>query len=96
MKIMRFLSTLSMAVVFVPMLAQQDRTEKSVPTSSASGTMPKYSSEGERVFKQNCARCHDAPQGFSSQISKGVVRHMRVRASLSESDERDLMKFLNP
>jgi cytochrome c5 len=54
------------------------------------------SSDGERVFQQNCSRCHDAPQSFSPRISGTVIRHMRVRASLSEKDEKALLKFLNP
>jgi cytochrome c5 len=52
--------------------------------------------EGERVFEQNCSRCHTAPEGFSSRISGTVVRHMRVRASLSQHDEQALLKYLNP
>jgi mono/diheme cytochrome c family protein len=53
-------------------------------------------SEGEKKFKQNCSRCHEAPQGFSSRISGTILRHMRVRALLSEQDERDILRFLNP
>jgi cytochrome c5 len=52
--------------------------------------------EGERVFQQNCSRCHTAPEGFSPRISGTVVRHMRVRASLSQHDEQELLRFLNP
>jgi mono/diheme cytochrome c family protein len=51
---------------------------------------------GERKFKQNCSRCHTAPQGFSPRISGTILKHMRVRASLSEQDERDVLRFLNP
>ncbi|HKF48917.1 MAG TPA: cytochrome c [Terracidiphilus sp.] len=54
------------------------------------------SDRGQKVFRQNCARCHDAPQGFSPQISGTVLRHMRVRASLSAADEAALLRFLNP
>jgi cytochrome c5 len=57
---------------------------------------PAPSSDGERVFQQNCSRCHDAPQSFSPRISGTVIRHMRVRASLSAEDEKALLKFLNP
>lgn len=53
-------------------------------------------STGEVKFKQNCSRCHEAPQGFSSRISGTIVRHMRVRASLSARDEREILRFLNP
>jgi mono/diheme cytochrome c family protein len=55
-----------------------------------------HQDEGQRVFDQNCSRCHTAPDGFSSRISGTVVRHMRVRASLSQHDEQELLRFLNP
>ncbi len=51
---------------------------------------------GERKFKQNCSRCHLAPESFSPRISGTIVRHMRIRASLSRQDERDILHFLNP
>ena len=51
---------------------------------------------GQRVFEENCARCHNAPEGFSSNISGTVAMHMRVRASLSDADYKALRKFLNP
>ena len=54
------------------------------------------SNAGERKFKQNCSRCHTAPEGFSPRISGTILRHMRVRASLSAQDERDILHFLNP
>ena len=57
---------------------------------------PAASSDGERVFKQNCSRCHDAPQSFSPRISYAIVRHMRVRASLCAADEKALLQFMNP
>ncbi len=57
---------------------------------------PAAPNEGERVFQQNCARCHQSPQGFSPHISGTIVRHMRVRANLSRNDERAILKFLNP
>ena len=52
--------------------------------------------DGETKFKQNCSRCHEAPQGFSPRISGTILRHMRVRASLSAEDEREILHFLNP
>ena len=53
-------------------------------------------SEGERIFAQNCSRCHTAPDGFSPRISGTVLRHMRVRAQLSQHDEEELLRFFNP
>jgi cytochrome c5 len=52
--------------------------------------------DGQKVFEQNCSRCHNAPQGFSPNISGTVVRHMRVRAGLSKEDAQAVLRFLNP
>lgn len=55
-----------------------------------------FHSEGERVFVQNCARCHTPPEGFSPRISGTIVLHMRVRANLSARDEQELLRYFNP
>jgi cytochrome c5 len=76
----------------------EDLQQTSQPTNNAA---PKHQAaqsadEGERIFEQNCSRCHNAPEGFSSRISGTIVRHMRVRANLSRRDEQELLKYLNP
>jgi mono/diheme cytochrome c family protein len=53
-------------------------------------------SQGQRLFRQNCARCHTEPQGFSPHISGTIMMHMRVRAGLSEKDQKAILRFLNP
>lgn len=65
---------------------------------AANGTTPKAAStdRGQQVFNQNCARCHNAPEGFSPRISGTVAKHMRIRAGLNDADYRALLKFLNP
>ncbi len=84
-------------------VAQQDQSPaasraatptKKGQTSATHNSQPQ--SEGDRIFQQNCSRCHWAPDGFSSRISGTIVRHMRVRASLSQHDEEELLRFLNP
>jgi cytochrome c5 len=52
--------------------------------------------EGQRVFNQNCARCHNAPDGFPASVTGTIVRHMRVRANLSRHDEEVLLHYFNP
>jgi len=63
---------------------------------AAAHVSQQHESEGDRIFQQNCARCHNAPDGFSPHISGTIVRHMRVRASLSQHDEEELLRFFNP
>jgi len=71
-------------------------TQTSTKPAAAAHSAAKPADEGQRVFEQQCARCHNAPEGFSTRISGTVVRHMRVRASLSKHDEEELLRFLNP
>jgi cytochrome c5 len=63
---------------------------------AASSSSQPQADEGERIFEQQCSRCHNAPEGFSPRISGTIVRHMRVRASLSKHDEEELLHFFNP
>ena len=78
--------------------AQNDTTsnaQKSKAPAAAHATPPNHD-EASRIFQQNCSRCHNEPQGFSSRISGTVLMHMRVRASLSKQDQEELLRFLNP
>jgi hypothetical protein len=52
--------------------------------------------DGERLFHTNCGRCHNPPEDLSPREARAVVRQMRVRAMLSEQDEKRLLKFLAP
>jgi len=63
------------------------------PTAHAAA---KPLSEGDRIFQQQCSRCHTAPEGFSPHISGTILMHMRARASFSKHDEEELLRFLNP
>jgi cytochrome c5 len=78
--------------------AQQSSAPKAAQAkdTSAAKPAPESQDEGARVFEQHCSRCHTAPDGFSTRISGTVVRHMRVRASLSAQEEKDLLRFFNP
>lgn len=71
-------------------------TPKTVAPKPPQATQSHEESDGERVFAANCSRCHTAPDGFSQHISGTVVRHMRMRASLSAEDEKALLRFFNP
>jgi cytochrome c5 len=73
---------------------------KQVPAKKAAASaqpQPSAAADpGEQKFQANCSRCHAAPQELSPRIVGTVVRHMRVRASLSAEDERDILRFLAP
>ena len=95
-----FTSIISASVAF-PGLSQTGKPASSTtakqqkPTSPAPADAPRVH-DGQKVFEQNCGRCHNAPQGFSPSISGAVSRHMRARANLSQADYEALLHFLNP
>jgi cytochrome c5 len=94
---------LAFAVLLSSPLQSQDAPLKAALPPATESKQPAatpapkpHESEGQRIFDQNCSRCHNAPEGFSPRISGTIVRHMRVRASLSRHDEEELLHFLNP
>lgn len=85
-------------VSLIPVFAQTDAAgtsgKKETPLRGPASSA--QIARGQIVFEQNCSRCHNAPQAFPPQISATIIRHMRVRASLSAADERALLRFMNP
>ena len=52
--------------------------------------------KGQKVFEQNCSRCHATPTAIPARITGTVAKHMRVIARLSDSDYKALLEFLKP
>jgi len=50
--------------------------------------------EGEKRFRSNCGRCHVAPPKFPSRTMATIVRHMRVRANITDSDMRLILRYM--
>jgi hypothetical protein len=50
--------------------------------------------QGEQRFHANCARCHAAPQKFPPRMMATVLRHMRVRATITDQDRRLILFFM--
>ena len=48
--------------------------------------------EGEKRYHANCGRCHAAPQKFPPRMMATVLRHMRVRATVTAEDQK-LIQF---
>jgi cytochrome c5 len=51
--------------------------------------------EGEKRFHANCGRCHTAPPKFSPRMVATIVRHMRVRATLTDEDMRLIIHYMS-
>lgn len=50
--------------------------------------------EGERRFHSNCGRCHAAPPKFSARMTGTIIRHMRVRATITDEDMRSILHYM--
>ncbi len=103
MRILKSLSYAFLGAILTVVVPTKSLAASSAPGPAAASSdkqdknaRPQPTSEGERGFRQNCSRCHQAPESFPPQISGTIVRHMRVRASLSSENERAILKFLNP
>ena len=50
--------------------------------------------QGEQRFRANCGRCHAAPHKFPPRVMATVIRHMRVRATITDQDMRLVLFYM--
>ena len=50
--------------------------------------------EGELRYRANCSRCHQAPPKLAPAAMGTVIRHMRVRAMITDEDMHAILKFM--
>jgi cytochrome c5 len=98
MRHIQFAVLILASISTLTLVAQQSSAPANPPAkkTGASKQAAQPQDEGSKIFQQQCSRCHTAPDGFSPRISGTVLRHMRVRASLSQHDEQELLRFFNP
>jgi len=85
------------SIICMVAAAQGNQTKSvSAPSARAQESAPDETAIGEKLFQTHCGRCHNAPESLSPRAARAVVRHMRVRATLSNEDERLILKFLAP
>lgn len=82
------------AFALIPVLVWGSASAHDTHQASAKRGSPART--GERVFSDNCARCHQAPTSLAPRITGTVIMHMRTRARLSAQDEKLLLEYLAP
>jgi mono/diheme cytochrome c family protein len=50
--------------------------------------------QGEKRYRANCGRCHQPPHKFPPRAMAMAVRHMRVRAMLTDDDMKYLLYYM--
>jgi mono/diheme cytochrome c family protein len=61
---------------------------------------PSYSTDemrvqGEQRYRANCGRCHAAPRKFPPRMMATVLRHMRVRATITDEDMKLVLFYMS-
>jgi cytochrome c5 len=67
----------------------------SPPTVSRSYDVDAMRLQGEQRYRANCGRCHAAPRKFPPRMMATVLRHMRVRATITEEDMRLVLFYMS-
>lgn len=89
-------SLLAQAQTPGPSGATGQAPKPSTQPGKAATSQPTPESQGEKKFQQYCNRCHNPPEELSPRIAGTIALHMRVRASLSAADEREILRYLAP
>ena len=63
-------------------------------SSAASQEEARRRLEGEKRFATNCGRCHQAPHKYPPRVMATAIRHMRVRATITDDDMRYILRYL--
>jgi hypothetical protein len=64
------------------------------PTITATHDADAMRLQGELRYRANCGRCHAVPQKFPPRMMATVLRHMRVRAMITDEDMRLVLFYM--
>lgn len=83
-------------VAFASGKTHETKDEASKPAAASPSAQHDQDSriEGEKRFHSNCSRCHAAPPKFPPRMMGTIVRHMRVRAMLTDDDMRYILRYM--
>lgn len=86
-----FVLSLASSVFAGPPRANKDASAVPVVRSNDADSMR---IEGEKRYHANCGRCHAAPQKFPPRMMATVLRHMRVRATVTAEDQKLILFYM--
>lgn len=97
MKSLRTICLLLMMAIATAAAMARDaaRPDSAQPVISTSDVNEKWIVEGQKRYLINCGRCHQPPHLFSSREMTMAVRHMRVRAMLTQDDMNYLLYYMS-
>ncbi len=101
MKMKSVISAAALALAMFLALAAAAKTGAAKDTPAAVSATANQSEqdnnmrlEGEKRFRSNCGRCHTAPPKFPPRMMGTIVRHMRVRATITDEEMRLILRYM--
>lgn len=89
-----FLLALAVGATLMAAAKTRDK-DKDAPAASATATQDDpMRLEGEKAYHANCGRCHMAPPKFAPRMMATIVRHMRVRAAITDQEMRVILHYM--
>ncbi len=73
---------------------KSENASLAVPVAQSSAEADAMRVHGEQRYRANCGRCHAAPQKFPPRMMATIVRHMRVRATITDEDMRLVLFYM--
>ena len=84
----------TVAPAFARSGAKSSGTATTIAAVSSTDSNEQWMVEGEKRYRANCGRCHQAPHKFPPRAMATAIRHMRVRAMLTEDDMKYVTYYM--
>ncbi|HEY6253554.1 MAG TPA: hypothetical protein VI685_26650 [Candidatus Angelobacter sp.] len=82
------------ALVAVAKTGVKDKDAPAATTPANAAQDDPMRLQGEKAFHSNCSRCHAAPPKFSPRLTATIIRHMRVRATITDQEMRVILHYM--
>jgi mono/diheme cytochrome c family protein len=89
-----FLVSLVLAFSLYGSARSRNREASNAPIIQPHSDSEEKRVEGEQRFRANCGRCHAAPHKFPPRMMATIVRHMRVRATITDDDMKLILLYM--
>ena len=82
------------SLAFAGSSAKIPKSASSSAAVSSAETDQQWMIEGEKRYRTNCGRCHQPPHKFPPRAMATAIRHMRVRAMLTDDDVKYIVHYM--
>lgn len=81
------------SLLFAAAQSEQKTKPQAAPQAKAESKVREAFSPDE-VYKSNCTRCHSELPKVSERRTKTILRHMRVRANLTQAEAKAVYEYM--